>query len=360
MLSPLRSSSPLWFGTAIHEALAEWYQPGFKRGRDLVETFTASLDGDRKVLVRKFNEEDEKEYMDAREMGILMLTRYKEVYGLDPDWDVIATEQPFRLFFARKKSTVFGQEIPAMARWLRYLGTIDGVYRDRESGEIWLMEHKTAAAIDVNHLPLDDQAGAYWAVAGLILRKMGILKPGEDIAGIMYNFLRKALPETRTVDEQGKVRNKPQKKHYVEALMNHYGQDSTAEEMESWAKDLPKMKVDELEELAEVQKLVVYGEVSAQQPPPFFERFPVYRSKGERKTQLERIRTEAFFAESFRSGALPLYKTPGRDCRYMCEFHRMCLLHEQGDMESVEEFKQTQFKTRDPYADHHEKKSAEG
>lgn len=360
MLSPLRSSSPLWFGTAIHEALAEWYQPGFKRGRDLVETFKASLDDDRKVLVRKFNEEDEKEYMDAREMGILMLTRYKEVYGLDPDWDVIATEQPFRLFFARKKSTVFGQEIPAMARWLRYLGTIDGVYRDRETGEIWLMEHKTAAAIDVNHLPLDDQAGAYWAVAGLILRKMGILKPGEDIAGIMYNFLRKALPETRTVSPDGKVRNKPQKKHYVDAFVEWMATQPLVEEEVPELEKLSKLKIDELEALAQANRLTVYGDVSAQQPPPFFERFPVYRSKGERKTQLDRIRTEAFFAESFRSGALPLYKTPGRDCRYMCEFHRMCLLHEQGDMESVEEFKQTQFKTRDPYADHHEKKSAEG
>jgi hypothetical protein len=36
----------------------------------------------------------------------------------------------------------------------------------------------------------------------------------------------------------------------------------------------------------------------------------------------------------------------------------MCQLHEQGDMESVEDFKQSLFVVRDPYEDHRDTRKA--
>lgn len=354
-LEPNRSANPLWFGSAVHEGLAAWYRPHLERGPHPAETFAAFLEGNRSMLVN--SDEEEMQWVDARALGIDMLNRYVEHWGQDDRWDVIATEKTFRVTMARPARRIFGIDIPALQRWLRYVGTWDGVYIDLDTGEIWLMEHKTAASINVGHLPLDDQAGSYWAVASKILQQEGILPKRMAIAGIMYNFMRKSPGDDRPKSELG-YHNQPQKAHYVLALENHYGSDHGGpEELESL--QLEKWKVADLKDLADKQGLTVYGDVSKVQPPPWFERYPVYRSQGERATMIERIKTEAFYKEGFINGDLPIYKTPGRECAW-CPFQRMCQLDEQGDQQAVEEFKESQYHTRDPYAAHRfTQKSAE-
>ena len=344
-LRPNHTPNPLWLGTAVHEALARWYVPGTERGQHPAEAFAEILDGDRKTLVT--NEDEEREFVSSRELGSDMLARYVEFYGLEPKKEIIATEQEFQVILPRPAIKIFGQDQPEQKRWLRYVGTFDGVFRDLETGEIWLDETKTAASIWHDHLPLDDQAGSYWAVATTLLRRKGILKKNEHIAGIMYNFLRKAMGDTRPINEDGLRTNKPTKSHYLEALSDSYEEDSIA-----------KFKVDELAALAETDKLIVVGDASASQPPAFFERFPVYRSKGERATMIRRIQEEAIFSEAYRKGWLPVTKSPDpMKCR-MCSFRRMCELDEQGDAMAVEEFKASQFHAEDPYAAHR-RKSAE-
>jgi hypothetical protein len=101
----------------------------------------------------------------------------------------------------------------------------------------------------------------------------------------------------------------------------------------------------------------VLGEVSKTQPAPYFERWPAYRSSAERETQYRRIQEDAWHIEQARlayqgEAYYPITKNPTKDCSWDCEFFRMCQLHEQGDMESVEDFKKTMFVHRDPYADH--------
>lgn len=347
-----RSATPLWFGIAVHEALAEWYIPGTVRGTHPAETFNKVLDGERKVLVT--NDDEEKEYVDAREMGTDMLVRYVDHYGLEPHIEYIMPEYKGEVTFSRHEAVRFGVTVPAVKQWLKYHFTADGVKRNLETGELWLDEHKTAASIWGDFLPLDDQAGSYWAIVPTVLRKKGLLGAKEELAGIEYNFLRKALGDTRPfiISEHGVklYTNKPTKKQdYIDALWNHFGQDSPAEEMDAWEKDFPKMTLKALQELAEAQELEVHGEVSASQPPAYFERFPVYRSVGERATMIERIRDEAFLSEAYRNGDIPVTKSPSlTNCRG-CQFKRMCELDEQGDHESVEEFKQFQYIKVDAY-----------
>lgn len=349
-LTPIRDSNPLWFGSAVHEALAEWYQLGTKRGTHPSETFSKYLEGNRSIIVPNGYEDEEKEYVDARELGISMLNNYVRTFGTDPDWDVIATEQPFRIVI--KHPDGFN---------IRYVGTWDGVYRDRTTGLIWLMEHKTAASLNPTHLPIDDQAGSYWAVASQILIKCGVLKKGEEIAGIMYNFLRKQKWDARPQNEQGLRTNKPQKKHYIEAIMNYVGEDAPADEMADWEKDLPKMSLPELEEQAQTFDLTVLGEVSSTQPAAYFERIPVYRTRAERTRMIQRIKDEATYIHAYRTGVpgYPITKNPTWNCSWDCEFFRLCQLNESGD-EYEEEFKASQFKVRNPYEAHHDTKSADG
>ena len=349
-LRPKREPVPFWFGTAVHESLAAWYIPGTQRGPHPAETFDTLLEGERLTLI--FDDESEAKYVDSRAMGIDMLTHYVEVYGDEPNKEYIAPEFKGAVILNRPAVTLFGKHYPVQKRWMRYHFTYDGVYRDLATGEIWLDEHKTAASIWGDFLPLDDQAGSYYALAQARLERAGILKPGEEIAGIMYNFLRKALRDTRdfTMVEGTKMfTNKPLKQHYIDALYNHFGEDSPSEEMKAWEEDLPKMKLDELAELAAVQGLEVRGEVSKSQPPAYFERIPVYRSRSERATMINRIKQDGIIAEAYREGWLPIIKNPTMmNCR-MCHYRQLCELHEVGDMESVEEFKEARYVKGDAY-----------
>lgn len=328
-LRPNRAANPLWFGSAVHVALADWYLPGLNRGPHPAETFNTFLDGERTMLVT--NEEEEEEYFDARELGTGMLEHYVDHYGKDDQWEVVATEHAGKIVLPRPQMKIFGRVRPGLKRWLTYHFTWDGVFRDLSDGRLYLMEHKTAASIDTNHLPLDNQAGSYWAIADRSLQKQGVID--EPIVGIRYNFLRKALKDTRPQDENGLYTNKPTKAHFIEAI----GEGLTGKET-----------LAQLEEIAADLDLAVLGEISKSQPPAYFHREDVFRTREERETQIRRIQEEAIFSEAYRSGSLPITKHPSKDCSW-CPFRRMCELDEQGDQASVEMFKETMYHTESPY-----------
>lgn len=345
-LKPLREANPLWFGQGIHIALAEWYKPGFERGEHPADVFARVAAGDEKVRVPNPDfESDQQEFSEHVAMGIDMLRRYVDTFGKDSDWEMIQPEMSFELNFPHPET--------GEPNWLQYNGTFDGVFRyvgessaEMAYGEIWLLENKTAASIQIAHLPLDDQAGSYWALAEEVLLARGILQPGQEISGIMYNFLRKVPEDTRPKNSEGYYCNLPQKQHYLDALTK-WAKGNENRQMPS-----AKMPVKELEAMAKALHLTVLGDVSRQQPSPYFERIPVYRSRAERETMLQRIRDEARHIESARSDRplLPIIKNPTKDCHWDCEFFRMCQLHEAGA--DWQEFRDAMFKVWSPYEDH--------
>jgi hypothetical protein len=284
----------LWFGIGVHEALAAWYLKGKRRGPHPAETF-AKWHGDEVRYIRAMMAErdsewyDEPLYLDAGALGDAMLNAYVDKYGRDPRWYVIYTETPFRV-----KITRHGKPIG------RFWSTFDGVYRDLGDGQIYLMEHKTASAIQTAYLEIDDQGGSYYAVATQLLRARGVLKPNESIAGVMYNFLRKSMPDDRPVNEEGLSLNKD-------------------------------------------------GSVSKKQPVPMFARQLVERSPSEVKSQLDRMADEIAVMNAMRDGTIPVTKTPTKQCPNFCEFWGLCTLHERGNERAITAMKRSTFNQRDPY-----------
>lgn len=298
---------PLWFGTGIHEALAQWYQPGTERGIHPADFWLDWVaEEEQYIRVNNMGSEipEDDEYVDAKYLGEAMLVGYIEKYGVDESWDVIGTEEPFQIDIPHPAQYTIDRRSSPLAI---YAGTFDGVYRDLIDDSFWLMEHKTAKTISIAHLPLDDQAGSYWAIASKILQARGILRKGEIIKGIMYNFLRKAMPDDRPQNAQGEYLNKD-------------------------------------------------GKVSKQQPKPLFLREPVDRGRRERATQLRRIQNEALVMEAARNRPDRLTKNPTFNCHWDCFLYTMCTLHERGGPD-WEDYKDAMFVRRDPYADH--RKSAE-
>jgi hypothetical protein len=296
----------LWFGSGIHLALAERYKyKGLRRGKNVLKVWRDYVNDEiayvRTLPIGSAGVDEEPVWVSALELGEAMLGEYLDRYGMDERWYWIATEQSLEVPIARPSRPGSG---PATGGTLVTYGmTFDGAARDEASqhGDLWLFEHKTAKAIMLGHLPLDDQAGSYWAFAHDALLAQGLITKDQHLEGIMYNFLRKAKPDARPRNEDGEYLNKD-------------------------------------------------GSVSKSQPSPLLVREPVYRSPVERRTQVARIQAEALAMEAYRTKQLPLFKTPTTDCAYMCPFYAMCELHENGD--DWREYRSAMFKVEDPYQNH--------
>lgn len=336
-----------WFGTGLHLALAEWYIKGKKRGRDPHETWDEfCADNYTKIATGPYFDPDE--WVDAKELGHEMLKNYMIEYGQDSEWEVIATEQRYRMKIRDKKGQVIGILV----------GTFDAVLRHIPSNKVWMIDHKTERdKINTNHLIKDEQAGTYVSVATLVLRAQGKIGKNEIVQGIVYNFLRKAKADTRPRNHRGAYCNNPTKDHYIAAISTYVNNlvqnpqmDMTAEDAAMFSESvLKKKKVDELVEIAKGFKLEVFGDESARQPSPLFKREFVIRNAYERARQIERIAEELEQMNELRTGGLALTKSPGDHCGW-CDFKDLCDVDEQGG--DAAEYARAAFRRRDPYADH--------
>lgn len=335
---PNESRTALIFGDMVHIALARYYRRGTKRGPAPAGTFE-KLALKRAVEGRVWNQ-DEEAWDDLVNLGVRMLEGYVLQWtDADQEYEVLSSEQTFQI----KVKGLDGKKF-------MYVGTIDGVWRHLPSGEIRFAEHKTMASIDTAALPFDEQAGGYWAFGVPWLKKQGIIKPDEDLGGIIYNMLRKSAPNPdSTYDEFGRLLNLPTK-------------DRLLAEYEVLGKKLPKkgsgkngaVLVPDLIDGLGRKRALQLGEPSQRQPPPYFQRELVFRGEIDRQNIQRRVLNEladmdACIADPVRH----VYKTPGplfmSNCKF-CEFKDMCELHETGN--DWEMFKEATYGTWDPYSDH--------
>ena len=329
-----RASDALWFGELQHIALAAWYcGPGTKRGPHPAETF-AKLAADelRAFKTADATEDEVAHYTDMRDLGVIMLDGYVDRYGIDDNWSVISPEQTFS--FDIPFPSWWGEDVRKTL--VRYVGTFDLVYRDLSNGWIYLGEHKTAKSIRTDHLPLDEQAGSYWAIAHRTLVQQGLIKPSDVFKGIMYNFLRKGLPDGRPVDKEGYACNTPTKAHYLAALD---GTELTGKET-----------LEKLQAIAAVHGIEVLGDRSKVQPAPLFKRHFEPRTRAAQRAQLMRIQNDAANMEVARRGEIAVTKTTHWSCARLCDLNAICRLHEEGgDWKGL---RKVAYTIEDPYAAH--------
>lgn len=281
-------------GTWMHDGLADWYQEGTSRGGILAElVYKHSAEA---INQAKRNGAPEYEIEKAEELQTLalcMADAYQIHHGDDLKVRVISAELPLEFTFP-------GPEGLEVIHRLKP----DLVYVD-DNDDVWLMEHKTAASIRTEHLVIDDQARPYGAMAATALQHLGLLR-GRRFKGIMYNFLRKAVPDERERNEQGQYLNKN-------------------------------------------------GTVSRRQPPAYFMRYPVLLTAPARRVTLERIAQETAeiayvtrLLRNKRADPSTLPKTPHRSCPKFCDYFTMCTMEENGL--PIGDFMRTQYIRQDPYA----------
>ncbi len=273
-LQAVEAPRALRFGDLIHQALAAYYKRGRKRGPHPAPVFERLYNEQAKQLGDSgFNVFLDEKWVDALDLGRGMLEGYVRQYGTDDRYEVISSEQTFKWTITDHDGFRF-----------RAVGTFDGVWRDLTTDRIVFPEHKTAASISEDALSMDEQASLYWTYGPLWLRRRGIIGPDDDLSHILYNFLRKAVPDH--YDKEGRPRS---------------SRDSVLR--------------------------------------PLFHRVPVYRDEADRAVQHERVIAEAREVNAARGLGLPVIKTPGPlhmpNCRG-CFARHFCEIHEAGgDWESV-------------------------
>jgi hypothetical protein len=346
----------LRFGDLVHQALAAYYLPGTTRGPHPAQTFERLYhEHAARHADNGFSVYSDEKWVDALELGAGMLagyvTRYHEE---DAEWEVISSEQTFkiRLRVPGVYHETTGAVIePPFTFWM--VGTFDGVWRHRRTGQIVFKEFKTAAAIADDGLAMDEQASLYYTYGPRWLVRRGILPAGTTIREIMYTRLRKAIPDPEAVySPEGLVLNKPSKEALEAAWEQHApsphppirldGKSGKPRVEDYWAA-LGLLGIDWRQ----------LGEPSKNQPKPYFSRIPVYRDDAERRIQHERVLIEARRIWRARNGLEPLVKDPGPlhmpHCRG-CAVRDACEVHEAGgDWEPVYKSTTTSW---EPYAAH--------
>lgn len=311
-LKPDTEMPALRFGSLVHKALAAYYVPGVKRGEHPATAFEKAYTEDLKQNQQVFGmkvDEDEK-WVNALELGVAMLNNYVDEYGKDDRWEVLATEMPFETLVY--KPWTYDPNYPPEAQataepWFLYVGVVDGCWRDRGDKSIWLPDHKTTAGIGdkkLSYLQVDDQAGGYWSFGVEFLVQHGFLKQNQKLAGMLYNFLRKAMPDERA-------------SKFVKGKRMY---------------------------------LNLNGSVSAKQPSPYFARVPIWRDEFDRAEAKRRAEIDYRRIEMFRTGELEMSKSPGMFTCPSCAMRDVCELHETGH-DYISFIKQT-TKQWDPYAEH--------
>lgn len=337
-LKTLVPGPALRFGTLVHSALELYYQPGLKRGPHPRSTFERLYEETTAESYEMGFKDEDGTWHNMGELGAVLMDEYVDHYGEDNRWEVLSTEQAFRVPLTD----------PVSGLQFTFVGVIDLVMRDRASGkrkEVWLWDHKTCKDDPTKKaaaLIMDEQSSSYWKYGVMWLREQGIIRPGTNLQGMWFNFLRKGMPDDRPRNKDGHYLNKPSKDVLVEAYTRKF-------------KEAPPKgaTVADLSHLIGPKRAAQLGEVSKTQPAPLFHREPVYRGEYDGEMVHKRTLAQARMMHYLRTGKLELTKTPGTlhspHCNW-CEFRNMCELHETGgDWETVKKY---EFSVWEPYAQH--------
>lgn len=291
--------SPLWMGSGFHFALEDFH--GLNQFGSASDAFRAYVQATRRNA--KHARALPATWMEDSELACGMLDYYSQHWLRNRDplktfvWNGIPqTEVNFRV------------DIPFNAKkWgydrVVYSGTIDRVIID-ENGQLWIVEYKTAKAIQTLHLANDSQVSSYcWA---------GNLLYGQPITGVIYQQHRKDIPHEPKILATGRLSTDKRQlithAAFRNQIVNIYGAVAVA----------PKDYVDLLNYLAEQE---------TPRKDKFVQRDYIQRNVQQAEAEGVKIMMEI---EEMLNPDLPLYPNPDRTCQFMCSFNGPCVSMDDG------------------------------
>jgi hypothetical protein len=335
---------PLWFGSGVHWALAQYYNPTLQR--DPVESFIywyelvmhggyvpyehqelLEITYDRKPLRRESAEwwqvrgladilptSDLEPFEEHRLLGIGMLEYYRDYAARNDNFAVICEEHTFSIPVLADDGRPVYHIDPRddEEKQVHLRGTQDAIIQDLETGQFGILEHKTAVRIDEDYhrkLEKDEQCTTYMYAAELEAKLYDL--EYENISFVLYNALRKTYPKPPTELKSGIFST------------NRQTESTTPELLEQFIRDRGLEVVVESDE--KLQAYVSYvAEVGDSQ---FIERTPVRRNRAEIESCGHRIFMEV---QDMLSNPL-IYPNPTGDYTCLnCQFRAPCIAADDG------------------------------
>lgn len=174
-LRPKKKAVALRRGTWVHECLEQ---------RDLGNPWIDKLKELKRNDYDPLFVEEKAELGDLPQEVLRMLRSYEKIYmEIDKEWEVIAVEQDFMI---RVDSTP-----------LVMTGKIDKIARNKQTGKVWVIEHKTMKNLPSEAFRITD---VQTAIYDYILAKILIYLPGcegltsKDIGGVIFDYIRTKPP----------------------------------------------------------------------------------------------------------------------------------------------------------------------
>lgn len=203
--------TPLARGSLMHDVWAIHYQTIREHAAWLVNDGLEF--GTKAILELARTRIEESGAFDDSEDGELiqwMYEGYVAHYGVDPQWEIIAVEHKAELPLLTSKEVAARADLAERAKpesvdilepvrfWVKVI--IDLVVRDRRTGKLWIVDHKSAGDLEKDFdLELHDQFGIYTAA----LRAMG-----KKVLGSMYNGIRTKKLKGRAMVPDERFRRK--------------------------------------------------------------------------------------------------------------------------------------------------------
>ena len=177
--------TPIYFlqGRGIHWSLATYHETG-EHPAEVYKRFMTQVLDEEEAAMGFLYRSIKQERADQMNIGIGMLNNYMDWVNSperpDDVWETVATELDFSIPVLNPHGQVSSRII--------FEGTLDGIMRHRESGTLWIREYKSIGREpNAEHLKNDLQNTLYAHAVQTLL--------GEPVAGVMYRFLRKSVPE---------------------------------------------------------------------------------------------------------------------------------------------------------------------
>lgn len=190
-------TNALWLGVGVHEALDQYYASNPRDTTVLHSSFTEWAFGQKadieKQIAGLVEEQQVKDDLQKNyELGLALMDNYAAFAPTHDNFDVLETEYSFEVPVGLDIKMYDHENNSLGYVPVYYRGRIDGIVRMHDSGNLYLLEHKTAKQFNEQKLILDQQSTSYiWAAEQVY---------GYKISGVYYNILRKQVagPRVRT------------------------------------------------------------------------------------------------------------------------------------------------------------------
>lgn len=231
-------------GSLYHDVMEIHYK-GLKMIQDGAISQEAGLDGIARQVSVLLWPQDGSDQSELQSLVWWMYQGYLERYGSDPQWEILGVEVKFQ----SRLRTRDGKPTKYLLK-----GKLDLVIRDRKTGKIWIVDHKSGANLpDQMELDIADQFGLYaW-----LLRQAGIVVIGAIHSANRTTRNQGDRPENQ--DEFGEPLKASTKKQTLEQRMRRTLLSRGDKELDAIAADALAVAVNAYPEAAGLNPLPIYS-----------------------------------------------------------------------------------------------------